>query len=61
MEDHQKRVLAYSLAKRIETKLLDKVSGGAAVDSAMCARETLVASGASRQDWDASVDFHIDW
>ena len=61
MEDHPNRVLAYGLAKLIEKKMLDNVSGGGGVNSFTCSRETLSASGFDQNNWDTGIDVTVDW
>jgi len=62
MEEEPQRVLAYALAKPIKLDTLDQISGGGpGVSVQWSSRETVVASGLSRQNVDVVIDASVDW
>ena len=59
METNQARTLAYNLAKELDHKELDEISGGGN-NWVSCQRGSLTPSG-QFGSLDATVDYTIDW
>ncbi|MGQ3889825.1 bacteriocin [Legionella sp. CNM-1927-20] len=58
MESSKERTLAYQLAKEIDHKDLEQVSGGNGYK--MTSRATCSPTGSTGQ-WDTVIDISVDW
>jgi hypothetical protein len=61
MENCHNRVMAYVLAKPIEPEMQENISGGnGGMKLQFCHRETVKASGMSRNNMDVAIDASLD-